>query len=115
MSGLMRCMMISTTRLLREWANKVKERDGKCVICGRTEGVLQAHHIIPKGIPDYKFDVDNGITLCFQHHKGKQYSAHQNAVWFSVWLRDNRPDLYEYTQRKLDKLQYTKHSHLSAS
>lgn len=51
------------------WSKEVKRRDGnKCVLCGTTEG-LQAHHIKPVILyPEYKNDLDNGITLCRACH-----------------------------------------------
>lgn len=56
------------TRLER-WAQEVKRRDGnRCVICGSTDN-LDAHHIIPKkDHPEFEFQVENGITLCREHH-----------------------------------------------
>lgn len=58
-----------TKNRLLKWAQDVKKRDGyKCVICGRTDG-LDAHHIIPKkDHPEYEFQVENGVTLCREHH-----------------------------------------------
>ncbi len=45
--------------------NAIK-RDGKCMLCGTTEG-LAVHHIIP--IADGGTDtIDNMITLCDKHH-----------------------------------------------
>lgn len=58
------------TKLLIEWSNNVKERDGKiCQFCGSIEN-LQAHHIlsVPK-YPEKIFDIDNGITLCYNCHR----------------------------------------------
>ena len=53
----------------KEWAKKVKERDGhKCQNCG-TDKILHSHHIIPWKVNEFKrFDVDNGITLCNRCH-----------------------------------------------
>lgn len=52
------------------WAELVKERDEyKCVICGSTDRI-QAHHIKPTFLyPEYKKDLDNGATLCYECHK----------------------------------------------
>jgi len=53
----------------KEWAKKVKDRDGnKCVECSSTY-LLAAHHIKPwKGHPELRFDVDNGLSLCSKCH-----------------------------------------------
>jgi 5-methylcytosine-specific restriction endonuclease McrA len=51
-----------------EWTKKVKERDGKCLACGRKEK-LHAHHILNfKDFPEKRFDLDNGMTLCVTCH-----------------------------------------------
>ena len=56
-------------RRLERWAQEVKRRDGnKCVICGSMDD-LDAHHIIPKKEhPEFRFQVENGVTLCRAHH-----------------------------------------------
>ena len=57
--------------LLKEWADAVKARDGKCCRCG-TEHNLHAHHIKPKRThPELKLDLANGITLCYRCHKAE--------------------------------------------
>lgn len=54
---------------LREWAKKVKERDGyECKICGSKKS-LHAHHIIPRNKDDKLwYEISNGITLCSSCH-----------------------------------------------
>ena len=56
------------------WAEQVKERDGmKCVMCGKTDH-LQAHHIKPGFLyPEYRHDIDNGVTLCKDCHQNCHY------------------------------------------
>lgn len=89
------------------WKNKVKDRDKHCCqvcqkkIVGKN---CHAHHILPKGIKGMRWDVDNGITLCFQHHKVGQYSAHMNAIWFSFWLKTNKLKQFRNAIYKLEKL-----------
>lgn len=74
----------------RKWMDAVKERDGKCTICGTIEN-LESHHIIPleelvrrNGIINREqarvcaelWDLSNGQTLCRKHHyqiHGRQY------------------------------------------
>jgi hypothetical protein len=49
----------------KDWAKRVKERDGyKCQECG-SELRIHAHHIVPwKESEELRFDINNGKTLC---------------------------------------------------
>lgn len=54
-----------------DWRKAVYERDGyKCVVCGGGAGKLNAHHL--EGYAccvEKRHDLDNGVTLCEDHHK----------------------------------------------
>ena len=81
------------TPKLKDWADKVKARDGKCVHCGETED-LHAHHIKPKSTHrDLILDVANGKTLCYRCHKAEH---ERNRP---IRIRSNRPQ-----RRVLNKL-----------
>ena len=69
------------------WAGTIKARDGwKCVICG-DDYAPNAHHIIPREHKEYRYCLDNGITLCRKHHKfSRVISAHNNPFAFFLWL-----------------------------
>ena len=60
-------------RLLKKcseaWSLAVRTRDGKCLVCGATEN-LQAHHWLVSRARSrkYRFDLRNGVTLCYGHH-----------------------------------------------
>lgn len=72
---------------LLDWSKKVRDRDQKCVVCGRTDH-LNAHHILPKeNYKEFMFELINGVTLCPIHHKFGKYSAHKNPIWFSEFLK----------------------------
>ncbi len=89
------------------WKEKVKDRDKyNCQICcKKVEGKnCHAHHILPRTIKGLRWDTNNGITLCFRHHKVGSYSAHLNAVWFTFWLKHNKPTQFKYVTNKLMKL-----------
>jgi len=87
----------------KEWREKVLIRDNyKCQLCKRIDGVLNVHHLIPKQFKEFIYDEDNGIVLCFQHHKFGKFSPHQNAVFFCRWLQAVKPMLYAYVITKLN-------------
>ena len=92
----------SKKKLLIEWSKQVRNRDcNKCVICGKTEHI-QAHHILQKKrFPEYQFCLENGISLCPTHHNFGHFSAHMNAVFFSEWLRLNRPEQFRWVLEKM--------------
>jgi len=78
------------------WADAVKGRDGWfCVVCGVSER-LNAHHILPREVKEFKYVVDNGITLCVTHHKfSRELSAHNNSFAFLLWFMVNRKAQFE--------------------
>lgn len=60
------------------WSAKVRERDGKCVMCGKVGKGLQAHHYLKSRARSlkYRWDLRNGITLCYGCH---MYGVHKTA------------------------------------
>ncbi len=86
------------------WKLKVKQRDKYfCQVCNKK--VLgrncHAHHILPRGMKGMRWDVNNGITLCFRHHKVGNLSAHMNAIWFAYWLKTHKEAQFKYCINKL--------------
>lgn len=51
------------------WSQVVRQRDGKCMVCGATDQ-LQAHHFIVSAARslEQRYNPSNGICLCFAHH-----------------------------------------------
>jgi len=73
----------------KEWKKKVKENWKECVVCG-DKYKLNAHHIIPKEVKDFRWDIDNGIAVCATHHKwSREISAHKNPFIFYKFLETN--------------------------
>jgi len=75
----------NTMSKLQEWSSAVKNRDQKCMECGKTED-LHAHHIKHKSShPELSLDVDNGKTLCYSCHKAEHETNR------SIRVRGNLP------------------------
>ncbi len=57
----------------KEWSKEVKKRDGwKCKMCNNKKGLV-SHHILPwRDYPELRYEVNNGITLCHDHHPKKR-------------------------------------------
>jgi len=67
----------------REWSRAVAKRAGyKCEWCGQSDGKLEAHHIISRRYIATRYDLDNGIYLCFTCHM----KAHQNPQEFREFV-----------------------------
>lgn len=89
-------------KALKLWSELVRAVP-KCAVCGRSDKVLNGHHILPKErYRELMFEVRNGISLCQYHHKFSKFSAHLNPVWFSEWLRVNRPEQFEWVIAHFD-------------
>jgi 5-methylcytosine-specific restriction endonuclease McrA len=82
-------------KLDKEWREQVKAiYNNKCAICGETK-MLNAHHIIPKEIKEFRWDIDNAIALCPKHHRfGFKISAHQNPLIFLLLFEKLYPERY---------------------
>lgn len=93
------------------WARNVFARDeNKCQVCqkevfGRNK---HPHHIIPKCFKGLRWDINNGITLCYQHHKVGKFAPHMNALWFTFWLKSRKRSQYDYCIDKLNQIQFEK-------
>ncbi len=91
--------------LLKEWSVAVRARDGNvCAVCGKSQYV-QAHHILAKKkYPPFKFELDNGLSLCCGHHFGYRESAEGNPLWFARWLEKNRPQQFAKAWQRMETL-----------
>lgn len=43
-----------------------KKFDNRCAVCGATP--CQAHHIFTRTYKSTRWDIENGIALCYKHH-----------------------------------------------
>ena len=74
---------------LRTWREKVYTRDNYiCRLCDERGGRLNAHHILSFALyPEYRFDVDNGVTLCRSCHSVLEGHLRCEHI---IWLKINR-------------------------
>ena len=86
--------------LWKKLKQQALERDEGCIICKRTD-LIHTHHLIPREIKDFKFDIDNLVSLCPLHHKfDLKISPHRNPFEFYRWFLLNKKEQYF---RLLDK------------
>ena len=99
-----------TSRLWRNKADKAWKElvflkaEGKCAYCFEKEYV-QAHHLIPREILQFRHKVTNGILLCCSHHKYSfLFSAHKNPVRFAIWLQENDPERWVWLRQAVREI-----------
>lgn len=51
------------------WGQVIHARDRGCRFCGRTDGKLDAHHVMVRTFNATRCDSANGLLLCFQCHQ----------------------------------------------
>ena len=97
---------------LNRWSRLVRLRDkGKCFMCGETSNIFKmaAHHIYPKGDPRYiekAYDLNNGITLCWNCHRKVVHSSWTNWRKFGIMFKQyiKRKGVREFNARKKEKV-----------
>ena len=76
---------------------------GKCEWCGGSGGVLHAHHIMGRSRHSLRWDLRNGVCLCYSCHT--PYGAHSpNASLvekYLYWIKAYRPEDWKYLKDKL--------------
>ena len=87
------------------WAAEVKEIfNNQCVVCGRTD-MLNAHHLIPWEIEQFRHDKNNGIALCPKHHTkyGTGLSPHSHgSILFALFLKKHYPRILEWVEENYE-------------
>ena len=106
-------MKLKSQKTLRKdclslWSEIVKERDNfTCIICNRKNIRLNSHHLISKKIIKYKFDINNGITLCANCHVFSPICSPHLAPWkFEEELKYKSPSQYEWWIKNRKNLKY---------
>ena len=86
---------MNNKKLMREnFRNAVFARDNfTCVFCDRVEN-LDAHHITDRNeMPNGGYVIENGITLCEEHHKLAEIYHYTNKIQSIYGFHPD--DLYE--------------------
>ena len=66
------------SREYRIWRVQVIRRDKVCQVCGSNER-RQSHHVNSGSyFPDERFDISNGITLCYSCHMQYHCNYHRS-------------------------------------
>lgn len=96
-----------------EWRDKVYERDDyTCQCCGQRGGRLTAHHLHDYAHhEDLRFEVDNGITLCFDCHDStvsgsfhNRYGTHEKTPQeLEKYINERRIELGIYLPFSIDE------------
>lgn len=79
-----------------------KRANYKCEICGE-DSTINAHHIITRKAYIIRWDIENGVCLCFLHHKYGIVSAHDGGEIFIRWLDKNYPKRADSLRKKLSQ------------
>lgn len=69
----------------------VRQRDGYCQRCGKTEN-LQCSHVMPRTFISVRWNPDNAITLCYACHI---YWWHKYPHDASAWFDSKWPGRYQ--------------------
>lgn len=90
---------------LEVWKQAVIIRDNdRCVICNK---LLQErkekhpHHVIIlryllRHCPELLTKIENGLLLCAYHHRFADTAAHQNGFWLALFLKEHRPEQFNF-------------------
>ena len=81
-----------------EMSKLVREK-GHCERCGSTEN-LQHHHIVGRRNLTLRYDIINGLCLCYRCHF---FQAHGGALEFIDWLDERFPSRMEYLRTARNK------------
>ncbi len=78
------------------WSLAVRDDwNWECAVC--EAGKVEAHHLIPRQNGFFRYDLNNGIALCAQHHQFcPDLSPHQNAAGWLQWLMEHHTERWQW-------------------
>jgi hypothetical protein len=62
------------------WAAIIHLKFDRCQFCGKTDGKLDAHHVVIRGFKATRTDTSQGLLLCFQCHQNVAHGDPFKAV-----------------------------------
>ena len=93
-------MKIRFSKYDKLWSKLVRERDKQCLYCGR-KGILNAHHILGRRIKATRLCLENGTSLCINHHVwDSKFSAHKTPEKFRTWFKKTFSLRWEIINKK---------------
>jgi ribosomal protein S27AE len=92
-------------KLDKAWALYVRKRDKFCQLCGGSS-TLAAHHAFGRTHRATRWDVINGVALCWPCHK---FRAHGDPAGFSVWF-EAKVGEHQYSRLSEDHRIIIKHT-----
>jgi len=85
------------------WRKIVKQK-GYCEWCGKSGGVQNAHHIMGRSRHSLRWDIRNGVCLCYKCHTDGAHSPNAAKVEeYLKWIKSYRPDDWRYLKDKLKR------------
>ena len=77
---------------------------GYCEVCGKSNLILNAHHVIGRVNYSLRWDIRNGCCLCVSCHKFSKASAHEHPIKFINWFKKTRSEDHEYLLNKKNEI-----------
>jgi len=81
---------------------------GQCAICGRSDNQLHCHHLITRAAVFYRHNLNNAVCLCASCHNfgfsEGRISAHSTPWAFEQWMKENKPEQYEWWEKNRRKV-----------
>jgi hypothetical protein len=84
------------------WSKAVKILAGnKCEYSGRSDSILNSHHMFSRSNKSTRWDVNNGVCLLAQYHTlNSKFSAHKTPFIFQEYMKERRGEKW-YEELKL--------------
>jgi hypothetical protein len=76
--------------------SKLVREKGYCERCGRTDTSFDWSHIVGRKNLTLRWDILNGLCLCFQCHR---FFWHEEPLEAHNWFKEKFPERYEYLLR----------------